>query len=97
MANGELCFREEFGTFWLWAYPSLLGWPLDVRWLFLPVGCTTEFTPAICGVSMKSASFSLLNRVWLGMRGRTLSLISSSYSAGETAPPSPQSREASRL
>ena len=37
MANGELCFREEFGTFWLWAYPSLLGWPLDVRWLFSPV------------------------------------------------------------
>jgi len=28
---------EEIGSFWLWAWPDLLGWPFQVTWLFSPV------------------------------------------------------------
>jgi hypothetical protein len=28
---------EEIGTFWLWAWPDLLGWPFQITWLFSPV------------------------------------------------------------
>jgi len=27
---------EEAGTFWLWAWPDLLGWPTGITWLFSP-------------------------------------------------------------
>ncbi len=28
---------EEAGTLWLWVWPSLLGWPHEITWLFSPV------------------------------------------------------------
>ena len=28
---------EESGTFWLWAWPEILGWPVEITWLFSPV------------------------------------------------------------
>ena len=28
---------EEIGSFWLWAWPDLLGWPFQLTWLFSPV------------------------------------------------------------
>lgn len=28
---------EEAGTFWVWAWPEILGWPVEITWLFSPV------------------------------------------------------------
>jgi hypothetical protein len=33
----DLVQMEEAGTFWLWAWPELLGWPVEITWLFSPV------------------------------------------------------------
>jgi hypothetical protein len=30
-------YVEEAGTFWAWAWPDLLGWPIEITWLFSPV------------------------------------------------------------
>lgn len=33
----RLPLAEEEGTIWLWALPSLLGWPRRIHWLYAPV------------------------------------------------------------
>lgn len=35
--HGDLLPSEESATLWLWTWPSLLGWPRPVHWLFSPV------------------------------------------------------------
>lgn len=37
LSDASLFASEENATFWLWAYPSLLGWPRKFEWLFSPV------------------------------------------------------------
>jgi len=32
-----LVHAEEAGTFWVWAWPEILGWPVQIMWLFSPV------------------------------------------------------------
>jgi len=32
--NGVYLVSEEAGTLWIWAYPGLLDWPLEIAWLF---------------------------------------------------------------
>lgn len=41
---------EESATFWLWAYPSLLGWPLKLEWLFSPVVGNTKYPGDLWGI-----------------------------------------------
>jgi hypothetical protein len=37
VVDGDLIPSEESATFWLWAWPQLLGWPRAITWLFSPV------------------------------------------------------------
>lgn len=43
-------FREGAATLWLWAWPSLLDWPLSVLWLFSPVKGNTKWPGDLWGV-----------------------------------------------
>ncbi len=33
----DMVQMEESGTFWLWAWPEILGWPVEITWLFSPI------------------------------------------------------------
>ena len=41
---------EESATFWLWAYPSLLGWDREIAWLFSPVTGNTTYPGDLWGI-----------------------------------------------
>lgn len=44
-------FRTEAtGTFWLWAWPELLGWNREITWLFSPVTGNTVWPGDLWGV-----------------------------------------------
>lgn len=37
VGDSEVFGYEEAGTLWLWVWPSLIGWPHEITWLFSPV------------------------------------------------------------
>lgn len=41
---------EEEGTFWLWAWPEILGWPVKVTWLFSPIAGNYPWPGDLWGV-----------------------------------------------
>jgi hypothetical protein len=46
----DLYAAEENATFWLWAYPSLLGWHRKLEWLFSPVVGNSQFPGDLWGI-----------------------------------------------
>lgn len=49
--NGKDLFAaEENATFWLWAYPSLLGWHRRFEWLFSPVVGNPKYPGDLWGI-----------------------------------------------
>lgn len=49
----ELTKYEEYTTLWLWAYPELLGWKNDIKWLFSPVTGNSNFPGDLWGIDSK--------------------------------------------
>ena len=46
----ELTKYEEYTTLWLWAYPELVGWKNDIKWLFSPVTGKSKFPGDLWGI-----------------------------------------------
>jgi hypothetical protein len=46
----DLVQMEEAGTFWLWAWPEILGWSVEITWLFSPVTGNDRWTGDLWGV-----------------------------------------------
>lgn len=49
----RLAQYEENVTLWLWAYPELLGWPRDIKWLFSPVTGNTRYPGDLWGIDSR--------------------------------------------
>ena len=49
----QLTEYEEYSTLWLWAYPELLGWKNDIKWLFSPVTGNSKFPGDLWGIDSK--------------------------------------------
>ena len=54
MANDLLCRYEEQASLWIWAYPELLGWRREIRWLFSPVVGKQRFPGDLWGIDSNS-------------------------------------------
>lgn len=46
----QLTEYEEYTTLWLWAYPELLGWHHDIKWLFSPVTGNSRYPGDLWGI-----------------------------------------------
>jgi len=53
-ANDLLCRYEEQASLWIWAYPELLGWRREIRWLFSPVVGKRRFPGDLWGIDSNS-------------------------------------------
>lgn len=51
--ESQLTKYEEYTTLWLWAYPELLGWHYDIKWLFSPVTGNSKFPGDLWGIDSK--------------------------------------------
>jgi hypothetical protein len=49
-AHGDVLPSEESASIWLWAWPSLLGWPRCVEWLFSPVVGNSKYPGDLWGL-----------------------------------------------
>jgi hypothetical protein len=47
-----LVHAEEAGTFWVWAWPEILGWPVEITWLFSPVTGNDRWPGDLWGIDV---------------------------------------------
>lgn len=48
--TSDIAQMEESGTFWLWAWPEILGWPVGITWLFSPISGNYPWPGDLWGV-----------------------------------------------
>jgi len=53
--NGLVWRYEEQASLWLWAYPELLGWDREIKWLFSPVVGKKRFPGDLWGIDSQSS------------------------------------------
>jgi hypothetical protein len=53
--NGLVWRYEEQASLWLWAYPELLGWDREIKWLFSPVVGKKRFPGDLWGIDSRSS------------------------------------------